>query len=337
MKQRVGIRELAAHLGVSTGSVSKALNRPEQVSEKMRERVLTAADELGFVRNDVARQLKTGSSTTIGMVVLDIANPFFARLASACQRYAEAEGCSLVLASSEQDTEREDRFVSLFEGQRVRGILAVPIGEASATMRGVAARGMPVVLLKDVRSGGDRFCSVALDGELAGQLGVDHLKKIGRTRIAFVGGPRSQISGRLQSAAAASEANGIAFEFIETQDQTINAGSEIGDLIRARPRHQRPDAVFAANDLIAMGVLQSLQADAKIRIPQDIAILGVDDIEYAASANIPLTTIRQPLEDIAREAVRLLLEHVVRDEHHWHRRLLLQPELVVRASTVAER
>lgn len=334
MARTVGIREVAAHAGVSVGTVSNVLNKPDIVSAGTLERVLQVMDELGFVRNDLARQLKMGGGTTLGMIVLNVANPFFGDLAHACEAAAEELGHTLILGSSDQLVGREDRYIDLFEQQRVRGMLIAPMAGPTSRIDRLALRGMPVVLFDVNASLGD-YCSVALDGSAGGYLAAMHLIETGRRRIAFVGGPRQQIEDRWRGVQrAVDEMGGVSLEYVDTADQTILEGRRIGEQISARPVSDRPDAVFGANDLLALGVMQALVLAPRIDVPRDIAIVGYDDIDYAASAIVPLTSVRQPIEVLAHEAVRLVLAAAAeQDDGHEHEHLLLSPTLIVRDSS----
>ncbi|MFG1912130.1 LacI family DNA-binding transcriptional regulator [Kribbella sp. NPDC048928] len=333
MAGRVGIREVAARANVSVGTVSHVLNRPELVSSATLERVLATMDELGFVRNDLARQLKMGGGTTLGMIVLNVANPFFADLAHACESAAEANGHTIILGSSDQLGRREDRYIELFEEQRVSGMIIAPLAGETARIQHVIRRGMPVVLF-DIHAVDGDFCSLALDGDAGGYLAVRHLLDTGRRRIAFVGGPLHQVEDRWNGALrATAEVKGATLTHIDTEDQTIADGRAVGDVLATKGPRSRPDGVFAANDLLALGLMQSLLIADGIEVPRDVAIVGYDDIAYAASAAVPLTTVRQPKEALAAEAVRLVLDHVANGGGHVHEHSLLPPELIVRAST----
>ncbi|QPZ40132.1 LacI family DNA-binding transcriptional regulator [Paramicrobacterium chengjingii] len=319
---------------VSVGTVSNVLNKPDVVSTKTLERVLATMDELGFVRNDLARQLKMGGGTTLGMIVLNVANPFFGDLAHACESAAEARGHTVIFGSSDQLAGREDRYIDLFEEQRVRGMIIAPLDGSTERIERLIRRGMPVVLF-DIHAGTGDFCSVAMDGSEGGYLATRHLLEAGRRRIAFLGGPLHQVADRWDGALkAVDEFDGAVLTHIDTVDQTIADGRAIGDRLAAMDPESRPDAVFGANDLLALGLMQSLVIADGIEVPRDIAIVGYDDIDYAASAIVPLTTVRQPKEALAHEAVRLVLDHAASGTSHVHEHSLLPPELVVRASTV---
>lgn len=332
---KVGIRKVAEHAGVSVGTVSNVVNRVPTVTESNIEKVTASMRALGFVRNDLARQLRMGAGSTIGLVVLNVSNPFFADLAHALEAEAERHGNIVILGSSDQDPAREDRYVELFEEQRVRGLLIAPLDGASDRVSGVVERGTPVVLF-DSSVDPDRFCSVTLDGDAGGYLAVQHLIETGRRRIVFAGGPATQVKERLHGAKrASSEHPGTSIVVMPTVDLTVEDGRRIGDAVLALPAAERPDAIFAANDLLAVGVLQSLILAPDVRVPEDIALIGYDDIDFAASTMVPLSTIRQPRDLIAVKALELLREEGDPDVLHTHGRHVFAPELVVRRSTPA--
>lgn len=329
----IGIREVAQAASVSIGTVSNVLNRPNLVAPKTLAKVLATMDELGFVRNDLARQVKMGGGTTIAMVVLNVANPFFGGLANACVAAAERRGHTVVLGTSDQLPEREDRYIDLFEGQRVRGMLVTPLDGFTPRMELTRKRRMPLVLFDELAEDWD-CCSVGMDGRAGGRMAVEHLIERGRRDIIFVGGPLTQMQDRWAGAQdAARAASGVRLSHLETDDQRMADGRAAGVHLAELPKNIRPDAVFAANDLIALGVMQALLASPDISVPDDIAVMGYDDIEYGASAALPLSTIRQPLEDLADVALSLILSEAEDFEAHEHEHIQLPPELVIRAST----
>lgn len=333
MVRRVGIREVAVRAGVSLGTVSNVLNKPEQVAPATVQRVLKVMAETGFVRNDLARQLRTGSGSTLGLIVLNVANPFFADLSHACEIAAQELGHAVVMGSSNQAARREDRYIELFEQQRVRGLIIAPLNGITPSMQRLRSRGMPVVLL-DIRLNDGAFCSVAMDGRRGGYLAVRHLIEQGRRRIAFLGGPLRQVEDRwIGALEACAQVSGVQLTHIDTANQTLGDGRAVGRELEQTPADQRPDAVFAANDLLALGLLQSLLRSTVLSIPEDLAVVGYDDIEYAEGATVPLTSVRQPVTELAAEALRLVLSEAEDAGSHEHENLLLAPELKVRASS----
>src|SRR3954451_25217714 len=226
------VKDVAARAGVSLGTVSNVLNRPDRVSAATRARVEQAMTDLGFVRNESARQLRAGTSRTLAYVLLDASNPFFTDVAQGMEDAAEAVDLSLVLCTSSQREAREAQHLQLLQQQRVQGILVTPVDPESATLDEIRRRGTPVVIVDRTRDD-STFCSVAVDDPLGGRLAVEHLVDRGHERIAFVGGPMSlgQVRDRLEGARAAWAAAGReadALTVVTTESLDVAAGREAG-------------------------------------------------------------------------------------------------------------
>lgn len=333
----VSIRDVAVRAGVSVGTVSNVLNRPEEVSADSVDRVSKAIEELGYVRNDAARKLRAGVSTTVGFVVLDGQNPFYNDVVRGAEDEATKHGIAILYGNTDEDLGREKLYLDLFEEQQVRGLLIAPYGDVNARLQRLRARGIAAVLV-DRFSGDGRFSSVSVDSVVGGRMAVEHLIAGDRRRIAFVGGPFDirQVNDRLAGARVAAENAGVDLEVVATAAMTVEEGVAAGARILARSRHEWPDALFAANDLLALGLLQSLVVDGRMLVPHDIAIIGFDDIPFAAAAAVPLSSIRQPSRMIGRTALRIVLEEAA-DPESIARQTVFQPELVVRASTASRR
>ncbi len=219
----------------------------------------------------------------------------------------------------------------------MRGVLIAPYGDIGTRLQRLRARGIAAVLV-DRFSGDGRFSSVSVDSVMGGRMAVEHLIETGRRRIAFVGGPFDirQVNDRLAGARVAAEnaSPPREIEVIATQAMTVEDGAAAGTRILARPRRDWPDALFAANDLLALGLLQSLIVDGRMLVPHEIAIIGFDDIPFAAAAAVPLSSMRQPSRMIGRTALRILLEEAA-DPESIARQTVFQPELIVRRSTSA--
>jgi LacI family transcriptional regulator len=332
----VSIREVAAAAGVSVGTVSNVLNRPEIVARPTRERVNAAIKTLGFVRNESARQLRAGRSRTIGLVVLDVANPFFTDLARGVEDEASMAGLSVILCNSDEQKTRESRYLELLEEHRVQGVLITPVGEADQRLGRLQDRGTPVVLV-DSRSASGRQCSVSVDDVLGGDVAVSHLIDGGHDRIAFVGGPLGlrQVADRRDGAIRALVRAGgsVADLFMfETAGLNVAGGQVAGRQIAAMAAGSRPTAVFCANDLLALGMLQEMTRQ-NIAVPDGMAIVGYDDIEFAAAAAVPLSSVRQPRQELGRMAAQLLMEETNGSGRHKHRQVVFQPELEIRRSS----
>ncbi|MDY0908591.1 LacI family DNA-binding transcriptional regulator [Microbacterium sp. CFBP9034] len=332
----VSIRDVALRAGVSVGTVSNVLNRPDEVSADSVDRVSRAIEDLGYVRNDAARKLRAGVSTTVGFVVLDGQNPFYNDVVRGAEDEATKHGIAILYGNTDEDLGREKLYLDLFEEQQVRGLLIAPYGDVTARLQRLRARGIAAVLV-DRFSGDGRFSSVSVDSVVGGRMAVEHLIEGGRRHIAFVGGPFDirQVNDRLAGARVAAEnaAVPVEVEVVATAAMTVEDGVAAGARIIARPRREWPDALFAANDLLALGLLQSLVVDGRMLVPHDIAIIGFDDIPFAAAAAVPLSSIRQPSRMIGRTALRIVLEEAA-DSESIARQTVFQPELVVRASTL---
>jgi LacI family transcriptional regulator len=332
----VSIREVAAHAGVSVGTVSNVLNRPEIVARATRDRVYSAIKTLGFVRNESARQLRAGRSRTIGLVVLDVANPFFTDVARGVEDEASTAGLAVILCNTDERLDKEQRYLDLLEEHRVQGILITPVADADSRLLPLQQRGTPVILV-DSKSPSGSQCSVAVDDVLGGEAAMAHLIETGHERISYVGGPVSlrQVADRLDGAIKAMEHAGRTaadLHVIETGALNVAAGQRAGAQIAELPAGRRPTAAFCANDLVALGLLQEMTR-RRIRVPDELAIVGYDDIEFAAAAAVPLTSVRQPRHLLGKTAADLLLEETQDPQNHIHRQIEFEPDLVVRAST----
>lgn len=334
VSRTVGIKDVARTAGVSVGTVSNVINRPDRVGTETRNKVLSAIEQLGYVRSESARQLRAGQSRIMGLIVLDMGNPFFVDVARGAERTARDKGLGVMVCNSAQNQSDEAEYLSLFAEQRVRGVLLTPADASGRNIETFRRSGIPFVLVDRVGDDPDT-CSVSVDDVQGGTLAVRHLLEAGHTSIAYVSGPRtlSQVRDRRTGALHALREAGHtpdALREVTTERLDVSAGRDAG--ARLLGLAHRPTAVFCANDLLALGVLQAMYS-AGLSVPEDIAIVGYDDIEFAAAAAVPLTSVRQPAVAMGTLAAELLLEETDGDAHE-HRRVVLQPELVVRRSSL---
>jgi LacI family transcriptional regulator len=293
-------------------------------------------EELGFVRNEGARQLRAGHSRTLAYVMLDATNPFFTDVAQGIELAAEAADLSLFLCNSDNRSTRENTHLALLQQQRVQGILITPVDPDSAQLDQIARHGTPLVIVDRTRKERS-FCSVAVDDLLGGRLAVEHLVDQGHTRVAFIGGPRSigQVEDRYQGAREAwaeSDLPDDGLVLLGTASPTVAEGRSAGERLAGIPAKRRPTGAFCANDLLALGLLQQSIVSGR-RVPQDLAIVGYDDIEFASAAAVPLTSVRQPRQELGRRAAELVLDEANNPEH-VHQQITYEPELVARTSTL---
>ncbi|MZD10362.1 substrate-binding domain-containing protein, partial [Streptomyces sp. SID5785] len=272
----------------------------------------------------------------------DMGNPFFVDVARGAERAARAAGLGVMVCNSAQSVSEEADYLSLFAEQRVRGVLLTPAEATGATVDRFRRHDIPFVLVDRVAEGATE-CSVSVDDVAGGALAARHLVDAGHRRIAYVSGPPAlnQVADRRRGVLRALAEAGVpasALHELPTDRLDVAAGRDAG--ARLLGLSDRPTAVFCANDLLALGVLQALYA-AGVRVPEDIAIVGYDDIEFAAAAAVPLTSVRQPAVTMGALAAGLLLEEIAAvdapEGGHEHRRVVLQPELVVRGSSLGPR
>jgi LacI family transcriptional regulator len=335
------IKDVAALAGVSVGTVSNVLNRPDLVRSVTRRKVEIAIVELGFVLNGSARQLKAGRSRIVAYVTLDAANPFFTDVARGVEETIRSHGLSLFLCDSGQDPEREGEYLRDLAELRARGVLITAVDPANPRIADLLSRGIPLVFVDRLMQGGPaEWCAVGVDDVEGGDLAVDHLVEGGHRRIAFIGGPMTipQVAHRQRGAERAIERSGLggdALTVIPTAGLTFADGRQAGEKLMGIPARRRPTAAFCANDLVAVGLLQHLTQHG-VDVPDDMAIVGYDDIEYAAAAAVPLSSVAQPRHELGRTAARLLLDEAERGGEHVHEQVVFSPELIARASTATK-
>lgn len=334
------IKDVALHAGVSAGTVSNVLNRPSYVNAETRQRVLDSIAELSFVPQRTARQFRPGRERTLGFAMADMANPFFVDVALGAEAEAKELGVGVVFCHNGEDSSREEQNLDLLVQQRVHGIMITPVDEQNPRLEQLVQRGVPIVFVD--RISGDRACcSLATDDYRGGELAGQHLLGLGHRRLAFLGDTAisRQVYDRHRGFADVVSASGIAdvsIELIPAKAWKLADGRMAGEALAARPVDQRPTAVFCANDMLALGLLQELVLQG-IRVPEDVSIVGFDDLVWAAAAAVPLTSVRQPRDLLGRTAVRMILDEIEQGDAHEHQHVVFEPELFVRASTAQTR
>ena len=335
-KGAVTITDVAALAGVSRATVGYTLTTPGRVSDEIRGQVQKAIEELGYKGNEAARQLRMGRSRAIALIVSNAANPVFATVAAGAERESARQGGFILLANSAEDVQREREYIAFFESQGVSGILIAPVLEVPPELPDLESRGTPFVLI-GTQLEPHNYPSISGDDEQGGYLATKHLIEQGRRRLAFIGGPYRQIQNRYGGARrAAKEAKGVSLEWIDLPMQTVRAAEEAVNAMFSSPEGLPYDGIFAGNDLVAIGLLHRF-VEGKVRIPEDLSLVGYDDIEFAATAIIPLTTIRHDSADMGAGAVRLLSEAIAGslDASSPQSQQLYPPELVVRGTSRA--
>lgn len=334
--ERISMRDVASLAKVSIGTVSNVLNNPDRVSPTTRQRVEDAISELGWVPNLQARQLRAGQGRIIGLAMLDVTNPFFADVLRGAQAALEDRGYIATIGDADNSWGRQASILRTFLEQRVRGVILSPIGDPVAEMQELARVGIPTVLA-DRTVAGVNACTVGVDDVAGGRMAVEHLLAQGHRSIAFVGGPSTlvQVRDRREGAQQAAEAADATLLAISTPALDFAGGRRAAEELALLPSAERPTGVFCANDLVAIGLLQGLVANG-LRVPDDIAIIGYDDIDFAAAAAVPLSSVAQPRRALGATAAELLLQEISDHDEghpHTHRTVDFAPRLVVRASS----
>ena len=326
------IREVAESAGVSYATVSHVINNTRLVSPETRERVLAAMDALNYRPNALARSLRQGKTNTLGLVLPDSANPFFAEISRSIEDEAFKKGYSVFLCNTELDTQRELFYVDVLSKKQVDGIVFVAAGDQADSLEFLVGRNMPVVMIdREVPS--VEVDAVLTDNQLGGYLATRHLLELGHQRIACISGPSSitPSAERMIGYRKALEEAGLPYDekLILRGDYHAQSGMEIThSILKMNPR---PTAIFALNDLMALGALRAAAEDG-CTVPGDLAVVGYDDLEIARFTNPPLTTIAQPKKEIGVKAIELLVDRISRKDRSPSR-LVLPPELIVRRST----
>ncbi len=323
---RPTIVDVAKAAGVSVSTASNALTGVRRVGADTRARIRKIADEMGYEPNLVARSLASKRSGMIGVVVPDITDSFLTEFVRGVERAIADHGLSLLIGDSGNDAARESHYLRSFQDRRVEGVILIPTGDTKLAGLNELADAVPTVVAdREVRGWTGDF--VSCDHRRGAEMLVDHLVSLGHTRIAQLAGDQEISSARVRHAAirARLAEHGLASVAEGFSSFTIEDAVDQADRIIARA--DAFTALCAGDDLLALAALGAAHREG-IDVPADLSIVGFDDIPMASLAWPRLTTVRQPVESIAAEAARLLIEH----ESGPGRHVLLQPELVVRDS-----
>jgi LacI family transcriptional regulator len=335
-RARPTIYDVARLAGVSTATVSRALNGTGQIAPPTRAAIEAAVEQLGYRANTIARSLVTKSTQTIALLLPDIANPFYAALVSGIQEYALSHDHTMLLCTTEGDAEREEQYLNLLRAKQVDGALVDGLVLPPDRIARFVEDGFPIVCLdRDIDS--SSIPLVQVDNRLGGRLATEHLLGLGHFRIAHVLGAEGlRISeDRLAGYRDALAAAGMGVDPRLVAEGCFTEEGGYGATLALLNVNPDVTALFAANDLSAIGALSAIARNG-LRVPQDISVIGFDDLRLSAFTTPPLTTIQQPAAEIARRATEILID-LTRGEPVKKLRHLLEPKLVVRASTAAPR
>lgn len=332
--KRITIKEVAETAGVSTATVSHVINNTRHVETTTRQSVEQAMQELGYQPNSLARSLRSGETKTIGLVVPDVYNLFFADMARRIENLGYANGYSVILCNSDNNLAKQHNYIKTLITKQIDGVIFISAGESNEDLQKLADSRTPIVVadrvvplsLADV---------VLLDNEQGGYEACKHLLDLGHKKIACITGP-SDVSPSMQRASGyrrALKEAGIEApaEYVIPGDFTVFGGSE--SMSRLMKLDERPTAVFVSNDMMAMGAVTAARR-LGLHVPEDVSIIGFDDIELARAFNPTLTTMAQPMQEMADIATSRLIAKMNSGEEGWeNEQFTLTANLIVREST----
>lgn len=327
---------MAEKAGVSLGTVSNAINRPEILAPETLKRVRKAIDELKFIPNASAQTLRAGKTRILGLVVPDISNPFFTDLAKGVNDAALLAGYVVILCNTDEDSEKEDHYIDILAGQNVRGILITPAHETNKRLNEISKRGIGLTLV-DRPSIGLDTCSVEVNDAHGGLLALEHLYERGHRKIMCLTGESDipQVAERERGMREAiSRIPKADRPTIITQRIPMMTADSASTVMSEHISEKGLNftAVICGNDLVAFGAIRAIRA-AGYSIPEDVSVIGYDDIDFAANATVPLTSIAQPKYQLGYAAAELVISECENPEKHAHQKIQFQPHLIVRNST----
>jgi len=331
-QKRPTMRDVAVAVGVSIQTISAVINDKPDITPQTRQRVMDAIQQLGYRPDRVARGLRTGKSHTLALIVSDIANPSFSTIASTAEDYAQARGYYLTVHNTHDDPLREAKYVQTAAERGIDGVILVSAEDRMDSSIVLKDADIPFVAIDRIPEGYTGL-SVTLDNMKAGRLATQHLLDLGHTRIAHISGPlRLRLAReRLAGLEATLQEYGLSLQaewLCEGNWYCQEGYKAMQNMLRSSPL---PTAVFAANDRMAIGAIQAIY-EAGLRVPEDISVIGLDDIEVSAYHIPALTTIRQPFSLLATQAIQILLD-VIEGNQPEVSANLIEPILIERAST----
>jgi LacI family transcriptional regulator len=329
------IRDVAKEAGVSLGTVSNAINRPEILAPRTLRKVQKVIDEMGFVPNASARNLRAGRNRVIGLVVPDISNPFFTDLAKGVNDAAFAAKYVVILCNTDESSEKESQYLDVLAAQNVEGILITPARDTNRALAAVAEKGIRLALV-DRPAHGLQACSVAVNDSYGGSLALTHLYELGHRNILLLTGKEDipQVADRNSGIreALAKIPGSERPQITEIRLDSMSAQNAFEAIKKQIPMGIDFTGIICGNDLIALGAIRAFR-EKNIAVPEEVSVIGYDDIDFADSANVPLTSISQPAYELGYAAAELIISECENPERHVHQRIEFQPRLIVRSST----
>ena len=335
MYKKINIKDIARIAQVSHTTVSRALNDKSRIRQETKEKILSIAKELGYRPNFIARSLVLKRTRTLGLVITNIANPFYTELAQGIEKTATKLGYSIILCSTQSDISTEKQYIEMLRSKGVDGIVFSSAHMEDPNIVALAEEEFPITLVNRrtyhpvVK---EKVNYVGVDNILGGFLAVEHLIRLGHERIGVIGGSAESSVGleRLEGGKKALSTYGLEQrnDYFLEGNFLKKSGYERGKQFLKMA--ELPTAIFAASDYMALGVCQAILEEG-LRIPEDVALIGFNDIEFSSMQGIELTTIGQKKFEMGAIAVEMLVEKIEKGEERTSaKEVLLMPELIIR-------
>lgn len=323
------IKDIAKILNVTCATVSKALSNQEDISAEMKSKVRKVAEELHYRPNILARGLVKNESKTIGLIIPDITNPFYPEIAQGIEETINEEGYSLILCNSNWDKDKENNHISLLIGKKVDGLIIAPIGIEQADAVKVD---FPIITVGNKNSITEENY-VVIDDEKGGYIATSHLIENGCRSILFIGGQENVLSNkdRLRGYKKALSDNNIEIQESNIYSRNFKRESGYMTLKEIMQSQKMPDGIFAGNDILALGIIQAI-TESGFKIPEDIKVVGFDDIIYMQLPEISLTTIIQPKYEMGVLAAKMLLSKI-KNPNVKIDNIILEPHIAIRRTS----
>jgi LacI family transcriptional regulator len=332
----VTIKDIAKEIGVSYATVSRALNDHPDVNDDTKKKVLRISKEMGYKPNDIARGLVRQETNTIGLLIPDITNPFYPQVARGVEEAAAAAGYNVFLCNTNWNKEREKHYIDALLQKQVDGLIMTPSSEELEHLTAVLKSRVETVFVSSFIKHAD-FTSVIVDNVRGAEMAVEYLIEKGHKNIGFIGAGEGRFANkeRLKGYKQALENHGLEVKAENVRDQQGSYKRKSGYFLMNEllKLPETPTAIFCYNDLLALGAIQAIKENGR-EVPQDIAVIGFDDISFASLPEIQLTTVSQPKYDMGKIALETLVDKIkTKSKQAVNRRIILDPSLIIRQTS----
>jgi LacI family transcriptional regulator len=333
VSHKPSLRDIAKQAKVSLGTVSNVLNRPQQVSEETRQKVRSAIDMLGFIPNEIMRS-PTKDSQVIGLILPLSNNPFYEELAQGIEDAVAKDGLRVLIGYSREDEAIELHLLSAMVDAGFKGVILTPVGERNQVFEKFIDKNVRVGYISQTDDHVDQ-CSVSIDQVRGGYVGLEYLAKLGHKKVLWVSGPahHHQSNQRFVGISEAVKEFGVQLSVMSSPSLDFLSGEHIApQIIEAG----LPDAIFAGNDSLALGIMNYFYKQG-IKVPEDVSVIGYDNVAYAESALVPLTTVSQTPYQLGFTMGGQMIAEIESKVDHVHQHVIFQPQIVERASAAKKR